>query len=240
MRGRGLGTTDAARPGAGHPPSARRRQGTAARGAVAVEIVVATAIIFTSNVTKAVAEALPVKAMSPALIAQDPKWGFTLFAGASAGDDRLIELLASPWKADFRDDYFVGGAVSYRLVRFWKYFTIEPEVGVGRRFGQTNTPEVWGAIYLRYDGFLWNNYVYTTIGFSTGLDYLWKLPPSETHGGPTSHLLHYFSPEISFALPSHKQHELLFRYHHRSGVFGTFNNVWGGSNVMSVGLRYRF
>jgi hypothetical protein len=52
--------------------------------------------------------------------------------------------------------------------------------------------------------------------------------------------LHYFSPEITFALPEHKEHELLIRYHHRSGVFGTFNGVWGGSNVLTMGYRYRF
>jgi hypothetical protein len=172
---------------------------------------------------------------------EEPQWSVTLFGGASAGDDRLVELLTSPWNADVRDDYFVGAAVSKRLVRFWNYFTIEPEIGVGGRFGQTNSPEIWVALYLRYDGFPWNHIVYTTVGVSTGLDYLWDLPPSETYpGDPTSHLLHYFSPEITFSLPAYKQYELLIRYHHRSGVFGTFNGVWGGSNIISAGFRYRF
>jgi len=179
--------------------------------------------------------------LSATPIASDPKWAVTLLAGASAGDDRLIWLLTSPWTARFRDDYFAGGALSRRLVRFWNYFSIEAEVGVGARFGMTNGPETWGAIYFRYDHFPWNNKLYTTVAVSTGLDYLSKLPPSETYpGDPTSHLLHYFSPEITFALPEFKQHELLIRYHHRSGVFGTFNGVWGGSNVIALGYRYRF
>ena len=179
--------------------------------------------------------------LSATPIASDPKWAVTLLAGASAGDDKLIWLLTSPWTARFRDDYFAGGALSRRLVRFWNYFSIEAEVGVGARFGMTNGPETWGAIYFRYDHFPWNNKLYTTVAVSTGLDYLSNLPPSETYpGDPTSHLLHYFSPEITFALPEFKQHELLIRYHHRSGVFGTFNGVWGGSNVISTGYRYRF
>ena len=101
--------------------------------------------------------------------------------------------------------------------------------------------EVWGAVYFRFDGFPWNGFVYTTAAVSTGLDYISKLPPAETRpGDSTSHVLHYFSPEITFAHPQYKQHELIFRYHHRSGVFGTFNNVWGGSNVLALGYRYRY
>jgi hypothetical protein len=179
--------------------------------------------------------------LSPTPIASDPKWAVTLLAGASAGNDRLVELVSSPWSTRFRDDYFIGGALSRRLVRFWNYFSIEAELGVGGRIGVTDGVEGWGAIYFRYDGFPWNNTLYTTVAVSTGIDYLSRIPPAETFSGdPASHLLHYFSPEITFALPEYRQHELLVRYHHRSGVFGAFNGVWGGSNVITMGYRYRF
>jgi hypothetical protein len=183
----------------------------------------------------------PPQLLSPTPIASDPKWAVTALVGASAGDDRLLWLLSSPWTAQFRDDYFVGGALSRQLVRFWNHFSIEAELGVGARLGVTDGVEEWAAIYLRYDNFSWNNTLYTTVATSTGVNYLSNLPPAETHPGDrTSHLLHYFSPEITFALPQFKQHELLIRYHHRSGVFGTFNGVWGGSNVLALGYRYRF
>jgi hypothetical protein len=178
---------------------------------------------------------------SPTPIASDPKWAVTILAGASAGDDQLRYLMLGPWNADFRDNYFVGGAFSRRLARFWHYFSIEAEFGAGGRFGSMNTGEVWGAIYFRYDGFPWNRFVYTTFAISTGLNYLSRLPPSETHpGDPTSNTLHYFSPEFTFAHPQYKQHELLIRYHHRSGLFGTINGVSGGSNVLALGYRYRY
>jgi hypothetical protein len=171
----------------------------------------------------------------------DPRWAVTVLAGASAGEDRLVELMTSPWNGDFRDDYFIGGALSRKLARFWTYFSVETELGVGGRLGHTNAGELWGAVYFRFDGFPWNNVVHTTAAVSTGLDYISKLPAAETHpGDATSHVLHYFSPELTFALPQFKYHELVFRYHHRSGVFGTFNNVWGGSNVLALGYRYRF
>jgi hypothetical protein len=179
--------------------------------------------------------------LSPTPIASDPKWAITLLLGASAGHDRLGQLLTSPWTAEVRDDYFVGGSLSRRLARFWNYFSLEAEMGAGARFGVTDAAEGWAAFYIRYDGFPWAHILYTTVAVSTGLNYISRLPPAETRpGDSTSNLLHYFSPEITFALPQHKQHEVLVRYHHRSGVFGTFNNVWGGSNVIAIGYRKRF
>ena len=179
--------------------------------------------------------------LSPTPIASDPKWAFTLLVGASAGDDKLVQLMTSPWTAEVRDDYFVGGSLSRQLTQFWSHFSLEAEMGVGVRFGATDGAEGWAAIYFRYNDFPWNHILYTTVAVSTVLNYISKLPPAETRpGDPTSHLLHYFSPEITFALPQYKQHEVLVRYHHRSGVFGTFNNVWGGSNVIAIGYRNRF
>jgi hypothetical protein len=52
--------------------------------------------------------------------------------------------------------------------------------------------------------------------------------------------MHFFSPEITFALPSRPDIELLFRFHHRSGVFGLVNDAFGGSQYGTVGLRLRF
>ena len=110
----------------------------------------------------------------------------------------------------------------------------------------TTTPAKGGLrIYLRFDGFPWNNRIRTTVGISTGLDYLSNLPAAETSpdGEPeehTSHVLHYLSPEITFALPKHPNQELVIRLHHRSGLFGAINGVSGGSNMVTVGFRHRW
>jgi hypothetical protein len=176
----------------------------------------------------------------PDPIASEPQWAATLLFGVSAGDDRLLEILSAPWSAHLRQDYFIGGALSRRLGRFFDHFMIEAEIGQGGRPGETNSYEVWGALFLRYDGFFWNNILYTTIAVSTGVNYMTALPLAETHEPKSAHLLHYLAPEITFALPEYRNHELVFRYHHRSGVFGLFSNVWGGSNVITGGYRYRF
>ena len=109
----------------------------------------------------------------------------------------------------------------------------------------TTAGEGWAGIYLRFDGFPWNNRIRTTVGISTGLDYLSNLPDAETSpdGEPeehTSHVLHYLSPEITFALPKHPNQELVIRLHHRSGLFGAIGGVSGGSNVVTVGFRHRW
>ena len=47
-------------------------------------------------------------------------------------------------------------------------------------------------------------------------------------------------PELTFADPDNKDLELVLRYHHRSGVFGLFDDVVSGSTFLSAGVRVRF
>ena len=183
---------------------------------------------------------------SPTPIAANPEWGVLVFGGASAGRTKLYELVLTSWNGDYTDNYFVGGALSRRLVQLHKNWTIEGEIGAGYRFKQVNAPEGWVAAYLRFDGLPWNHWVYTTIAASVGLSYVGTVSEVEKEsasdrGHPNgSKLLHYFSPEFTFADPNHRDWEFVVRYHHRSGVFGLFNGVWGGSNVVTGGVRHRF
>ena len=197
--------------------------------------------------TSASAEAAPDSMIlfAPGPIAQEPLWSVTVLAGLSAGDDRLVDLLRNPWGRDYQDDYFAGLVISRKVARLYRHFTVESEAGIGFRFGQTDAGEGWAALYLRFDAFPWNRWIRTTAGLSTGLNFLTDLPRPETAPGGdseehTSRILHYFSPEITFARPEHPSQELVIRYHHRSGVAGTFGGVWGGSNVLSAGFRLRF
>ncbi len=178
-----------------------------------------------------------------ASLATEPAWSVTGLAGASAGDDKLIWLLSAPWSADLRDDYFAGLTASRRIARYGN-FTLEGELGVGFRFGVTDGVEGWTALFLRYE-LPWDQYLRTTLGASTGLNWMSELPPAEVAPGGepeefTSHVLHYLAPEVAFALPNFPNRELVVRLHHRSGVFGLFNGVKGGSNVITVGGRVRF
>jgi hypothetical protein len=176
--------------------------------------------------------------------AADRRFAITGFGGVSIDDVPFSETVLQPWNGTWGSDTFVGLAGSYQLARFWRWFTVEPELGVGGRFGDTGSVEAWAALYVRFDGFPWREHLYTTVAASTGLNWISTLPAAEagTPGSPepyTSQVLHYFAPEISFALPRHRQYELVLRYHHRSGIFGAINGVEDGSNVIAFGFRYR-
>jgi hypothetical protein len=169
-----------------------------------------------------------------------------LFGGVSAGRTRLVELIPMPWSGEYGDNNFIGLALSRRLIQLRKYLIIEGEVGAGYRFRVVNAPEGWIAAFLRFDGFPWNHWIHTTAAIGTGLSYVTKVSDVELDAGADrgapkgSKLLFYLAPEITFAHPDHRDWELVARFHHRSGVFGTFNGVWGGSNVVTGGIRHRF
>ncbi|MBR0678677.1 hypothetical protein GXW77_21110, partial [Roseomonas alkaliterrae] len=178
-------------------------------------------------------------------LADARRWSATLFLGSSVADGKLRDLVVAPWSGSWGDDTIVGGAVQYRVARFWRFFMLDLEGGGLYRIGDTEGGEFWAAAYLRYDGFPWTNYLYTTIGFSMGPDYVTRLPRVErgTDLRPEpnqSRWLNYFSPEITVALPDYPQYELAFRYMHRSGIFGTYNGVYEGANSFVLGFRYRF
>jgi hypothetical protein len=172
-------------------------------------------------------------------------WAGMIFAGSSVADGKLRDIVVAPWTGSWGDDTLAGGAVSYRLARFWKFFMLDAELGGAYRFGDTEGGEFWAVAYLRYDGFPWTNYVYTTFGLSMGPDYVTRLPQVErgTDALPEanqSRVLNFFSPELTFALPSRPHQEIAIRYMHRSGIFGTYNGVYEGANSLVMGFRMRF
>jgi hypothetical protein len=160
-------------------------------------------------------------------------------------NDALTDLVTdprSPSTWDYRRDFLVAAALSRDAARFG-HLHLEPELGLGQRIGQQHETEVWAALFFRYRGFPWDHRLTTTVAVSTGLNYatgISELEQERARDGRGSRLMHFFSPEITFALPSRPEVELLFRFHHRSGVFGLVSDAWGGAQYLTVGLRYRF
>ena len=172
-----------------------------------------------------------------------------------AADTDFTRMVFQPWTDNFKELHMVGASYSTRLgtvnellgnSAFGSYgdnLTVEAEIGLSDRFGKENLGEVWTALYLRYDGFQWNDKVYTTLALDTGVSMLTdtsKFELSRDSGGQSSELLHYLGPEVTFADPDNKDLEWVFRLHHRSGVFGVIDGVRAGSTFASVGVRIRF
>lgn len=171
-----------------------------------------------------------------------------VFAGPAVDNSMADVLLKSPelpFTWDYRDDdHLIGVAFSRHAATLFGHFDIEPEIGLAQRMGRQDETEVWGAVYVRYRGFPWDHIVTTTAAVSFGLNYASDVSEVEDAraGEDTDgdRLLHYFSPEITFALPDRPDIELLFRFHHRSGVFGLVSDARGGAHYGTVGLRFRF
>ena len=148
-----------------------------------------------------------------------------------------------PWTWDYRDDHILALTLSRQVATLGRGFTVEAEVGLGKRFGRQSETEVWGAAYLRYLGFHWDRFLVTSVAVSTGLNYASDISDVERNRARDDtgdRLMHFFSPEITFALPEAPDREILFRLHHRSGVFGLVSDAWGGVQYGSIGIRYRF
>jgi len=101
--------------------------------------------------------------------------------------------------------------------------------------------EFAGSLNLRWHRFPWNRHVLTTMGFGEGLSYASQKPSYEIEiNNKTANLLNYLMFDVTFAHPDLPELALLFRLHHRSGVFGLFDDVSGGSNFFVAGLKFRF
>ena len=178
----------------------------------------------------------------------------TVFAGPQLKTDLAAVLgvegiFTPPWRYKWGNSQFLGASLSRDLYQWQNYFKVEVEAGLGKRFGAFHETDGWGAIYFRWTDFPWNDRIKTSVAVSTGLDLASAVPYWEAHetgvpGG--SKLMHYFSPELTFAIPERPGWEMVLRVHHRSGgrqYWGNaaiFHGTGGGIQYGVVGLRHHF
>lgn len=160
-----------------------------------------------------------------------------------------VEGYEPPWKWQFEDSGIFTASISRPLVKWSDLASIDPEIGIAQRFGKAQSQEIWAAFNLRWHWFPWDNYVDTTIGVTTGINYAFKndkLEDDRDLSATFSHFLHFFSPEISFKIPRFSNTEFVVRLHHRSGgrdyilgpVFGS--TTAGGAQYLTLGIRQYF
>ena len=150
----------------------------------------------------------------------------------------FFELELAPWEWDYGDIDFGSLTFGRKLADYGHWISFEPEVGVGRRFGDADEYEIWGALYLRWNPFFWDHIVDTSIATSLGISYATDSNEEEEERVKDSNInfLHYFSPEITFSPPGDSSVSLVIRLHHRSGAGGLFGES-GGFQYLMVGLR---
>jgi hypothetical protein len=96
----------------------------------------------------------------------------------------------------------------------------------------------------RWSNFPWSNTLRTTFGLGGGLSYATDIPSIEIEpdepNGDYSNLLFYIAVEATFTIPKYKDWQLVYRLHHRSGIFGTFQADNSGNTAVQLGLRHYF
>jgi len=226
-------------------------KGRGSRGGVAVRKVVAT-----------VALAVAWLSSMPALADQPEQkkdlWEFIIPFSACTGDCNIALLAGKSasrtpmtsvfihfqgpetWQWD--DTYIVTLSASRTLVRYGRYFSIDPEIGVGRYLGNTYGFEGWLSLYLRWRYFPWSDYVRTSIGVGFGPSVASNVVIAPTGVMTTSGVgvANYFSPEIELGLASQPNWGLVLRYHHRSSIWGVISNNSDAPQFWTVGMRMHF
>jgi len=166
-------------------------------------------------------------------------WSAMLYSGFGTAS-RLHEVLT--FNIESEDSHFIGGVLNRQMSRFWQHFYFELEGQAIKHFGAQNQWEFNGLFLIRFIDFPWDRIVDISFAVGEGLSYATEKPRIErnNHSGESTNLLNYLMLELAFAPPSHPEWALVTRIHHRSGIFGLFDGVNGGSNFLALGLRHNF
>lgn len=165
----------------------------------------------------------------------------TLYLGKYS-DDRLGDVLLSKPVA-YANSYLAVAAWSRAFELNSPAHQWEVEVQAGKHLRSQHHSEFNLLALYRWQRFPWQHRLKTTVAIGDGLSYATAIPPLEasstTNVGATR-LLNYILVETTFAPPSVTDWSLVVRVHHRSGVYGLFDDVEGGSNVLAAGIKFRY
>jgi hypothetical protein len=143
--------------------------------------------------------------------------------------------------------YIISIGYLKELVSWNEQLRFEAEGQLTKHLENWNLFSISGAIVVRWIKTPWSSILPgSSFAFGNGLSQATGIPKiEEIHLSRTSQLLYHFF--LEFSLPFHwdessglSDWEALFRIHHRSGAFGLFNEVVGGSDFLCLGVRYRF
>jgi hypothetical protein len=167
------------------------------------------------------------------------KWSVGVYG--AIGTDGGIEDFPG-LEADFNDAYMLGLAVGREFWRWSDKIALGVEGQFAQHFVKQDHTEVNLLLTARWLDFPWNNIVNTSIAVGEGVSFASTIPDIERQRSPdkTSKLLNYLMFELELAPPGEDAWSVFTRIHHRSGVQGLYNGVSKGSNLLGVGVRYRF
>jgi hypothetical protein len=157
--------------------------------------------------------------------------------------DRMLDILQLKNPHISGHSRLAALAWSYRLHDIPHDLSWELEAQVVQHSGRQDHQEFNLLLNARWSRFPWDNFIDTSAALGWGQSFATTVPPLEPRSDrdeQSTRLLNYLLVEIDFAPPSRPEWGLVLRLHHRSGVFGLYNGVNGGSNFIGAGIRYQF
>lgn len=162
--------------------------------------------------------------------------------GGRYSDNSLPEEIALFRALQLEDATMVAAAYNEVVSQPSEHYRWELEGNVAHWIEGQDHTELNGLVMFRWLTMPWDDWIDSSFGFGNGLSWATEEPSLEAQFHPdtgTQQLLWHIAVDLSFAVPGTDDLETFIRIHHRSGVFGTFGGVDGGSNVAALGLRWR-
>jgi hypothetical protein len=167
---------------------------------------------------------------------------YVTFYGGRYSDDSLGDILVNK-PLNFENSIIAVLAFSKTLYAKAPSYQWEVEAQFGKHFREQTHWEFNIAAIFRWKRFPWNQYLRTSLAIGDGLSYATEVPPlelsSHTNEGATR-LLNYIVIEMTVAPPQVSHWSIVARIHHRSGIYGIFDDVRGGSNILGAGVKFEF
>lgn len=172
---------------------------------------------------------------SLAFAEEERHWSFSLIRAAQVRGG-LGNTLTDHWPAYIS---FFRAAKEFAGTK--NGLTWEVEGQLVKHFGLQHHWETNGLVVARWHRFPWDRYLDTSFAIGEGLSYATKVPELEVaRGQDSARLLNYLLFELTLALPKYPNIQVVTLMHHRSGAFGLFSGVTGGSNFIGSGIKYLF
>ena len=177
----------------------------------------------------------------------EPKKRYSIVAYGGIYTSRTFGKTVSNPPGDLESGYLYAVGLNRHLFSWPRHFTWEGEVLFAKHYEKSEArsqhfEEYIACILLRYHHLPWDRYVDTTIAFGEGLSYTSErsLLETQTAGKETRRLLNYLAVELTLSHPRHPDWSLVYRIHHRSGIFGLMGGLKGVSDYYNLGIRYHF
>lgn len=169
-------------------------------------------------------------------------WNASLFAGLLTTENNSDFFTG---KTKFEKSYPIGVGVGKQITPILDdQLDFEMESQLVQHTGRQTHQEFQPFVFIfRWLDFPWNDSLKTSLAVGDGLSVATEKPKLEVkkRGKKKSNApLNYVLIELTFANPDTPEWDAFLRYHHRSGMFGTYNNTWDASTAFMLGVKRHF